>query len=62
MTDLAFLGIADAADLIRTRKLSPVEYAQSLLDRIGNAEEREVRHGRRPADAVRRNVSAISSL
>ena len=34
MTDLAFLGLADAAELIRARKLSPVEYTQALLDRI----------------------------
>jgi aspartyl-tRNA(Asn)/glutamyl-tRNA(Gln) amidotransferase subunit A len=33
MTDLAFLGIADAAEMIRARKLSPVEYTQALLDR-----------------------------
>jgi aspartyl-tRNA(Asn)/glutamyl-tRNA(Gln) amidotransferase subunit A len=33
MTDLAFLGLADAAELIRARKLSPVEYTQALLDR-----------------------------
>ena len=34
MTDLAFLGLADAADLIRTRKLSPVEYTRAQLARI----------------------------
>ena len=33
MTDLAFLGVADAAEMIRARKLSPVEYTQALLDR-----------------------------
>ena len=34
MTDLAFLGLADAAELIRAKKLSPVEYATALLARI----------------------------
>ena len=34
MDDLSFLTIADAAQLIRTRKLSPVEYADALLARI----------------------------
>jgi aspartyl-tRNA(Asn)/glutamyl-tRNA(Gln) amidotransferase subunit A len=33
MTDLAYLGLADAAEMIRARKLSPVEYTQALLDR-----------------------------
>jgi len=40
MTDLAFLGIADAADLIRARKLSPVEYVAALLDRAGRLDSR----------------------
>src|SRR3990170_8503144 len=35
MTDeLHFLTIAEAAQLIRTRKLSPVEYTDTLLSRI----------------------------
>src|SRR3990172_3225363 len=34
MTDLAYLTVAEAAELLRTRKLSPVEYAKALLDRI----------------------------
>jgi aspartyl-tRNA(Asn)/glutamyl-tRNA(Gln) amidotransferase subunit A len=34
MTDLAFLGLADAGDLIRSRKLSPVEYARAQIARI----------------------------
>jgi aspartyl-tRNA(Asn)/glutamyl-tRNA(Gln) amidotransferase subunit A len=34
MSDLAFLGLAQAADLIRTRKLSPLEYTKALLARI----------------------------
>jgi aspartyl-tRNA(Asn)/glutamyl-tRNA(Gln) amidotransferase subunit A len=33
--DLAYLGLAEAAELIRTRKLSPVEYVTALLARIG---------------------------
>ena len=34
MTDLAWLTIADAAQLLRQKKLSPVEYTQALLARI----------------------------
>ena len=37
MTDLAYLGVAEAAELIAARKLSPVEYTQALLDRIGSS-------------------------
>ena len=33
--ELHFLTIAEAAQLIRTRKLSPVEYTDALLKRIG---------------------------
>jgi aspartyl-tRNA(Asn)/glutamyl-tRNA(Gln) amidotransferase subunit A len=40
MTDRAFLGIADAADLIRARKLSPVDYVEALLDRTGRLDLR----------------------
>jgi aspartyl-tRNA(Asn)/glutamyl-tRNA(Gln) amidotransferase subunit A len=32
--DLAYLGLAEAADLIRAKKLSPVEYATALLARV----------------------------
>ena len=32
--DLAYLGLAEAAELIRDKKLSPVEYATPLLARI----------------------------
>jgi aspartyl-tRNA(Asn)/glutamyl-tRNA(Gln) amidotransferase subunit A len=32
--DLHFLTIAEASELIRTRKLSPVEYTSALLGRI----------------------------
>jgi len=34
MTDLAFLTVVEAAELLRGRKLSPVEYAQALISRI----------------------------
>jgi aspartyl-tRNA(Asn)/glutamyl-tRNA(Gln) amidotransferase subunit A len=34
MSDLAYLGVAEAAELIRAKKLSPVEYTQALLKRI----------------------------
>lgn len=40
MTDLAFLGIAEAAGLLRERKLSPVEYAQALIARIEKHDSR----------------------
>ncbi len=40
MTDLAFLSLAEAADLIRTRKLSPVEYTQAQLARIERLDAR----------------------
>jgi aspartyl-tRNA(Asn)/glutamyl-tRNA(Gln) amidotransferase subunit A len=33
MTDLAWLGVAEAAELIRGKKLSPVEYTQALIAR-----------------------------
>ena len=33
MTDLAWLSVADAAALLRAKKLSPVEYAQALIAR-----------------------------
>jgi hypothetical protein len=32
--DLAWLTVAEAAELLRGRKLSPVEYAKALIDRI----------------------------
>ena len=32
--DLAYLGLAEAAELIRTKKLSPVECVTALLARI----------------------------
>jgi aspartyl-tRNA(Asn)/glutamyl-tRNA(Gln) amidotransferase subunit A len=38
--DLAYLSLADAAQLIRTRKLSPVEYTRALLDRIAAVDPR----------------------
>ncbi len=34
MNDLAYLSVADAARLLREKKLSPVEYAQALISRI----------------------------
>jgi aspartyl-tRNA(Asn)/glutamyl-tRNA(Gln) amidotransferase subunit A len=40
MTDLAFLGIADVAVLIRARKLSPLDYAHALLERITRLDSR----------------------
>ena len=40
MSELAFLGLTDAAQLIRARKLSPVEYTRALLERIGRLDSR----------------------
>ena len=34
MSELAFLAVAEAAELLRGRKLSPVEYAKALIGRI----------------------------
>src|SRR4051794_8293553 len=34
MSDLAYLTVADGAQLLRTRKLSPVEWTRALLERI----------------------------
>ncbi len=34
MTDLAWLTVAEAAELLRAKKLSPVEYTRALIDRI----------------------------
>ena len=32
--DLAFLGVAEAAELVRDKKLSPLEYTKALLAQI----------------------------
>src|SRR4051794_13317906 len=34
MTDLAYLTVAEGAELLRTRKLSPVDWTRGLLERI----------------------------
>ena len=34
MTDLAYLTVTEGAELLRTRKLSPVEWTRALLERI----------------------------
>ena len=34
MTDIAWLGVAEGSELLRTKKLSPVEWTRALLDRI----------------------------
>jgi len=34
VTDLAWLTVAEAAELLRGRKLSPVEYAKALIARV----------------------------
>jgi aspartyl-tRNA(Asn)/glutamyl-tRNA(Gln) amidotransferase subunit A len=40
MTDPAFLGIADAAEMIRGRRLSPVAFTEALLERIVRLNDR----------------------
>jgi aspartyl-tRNA(Asn)/glutamyl-tRNA(Gln) amidotransferase subunit A len=40
MSELAYLGLAEAAAMIRARKLSPIEYTQALLARIERLEPR----------------------
>ena len=40
MTDLAWLSVAEGAQLLRTRKLSPVEWTKALLDRIARGRSR----------------------
>lgn len=40
MSDLAHLGIAEVAELIRDRKLSPVEYAKTLIGRVERHDSR----------------------
>ena len=39
-TDLHYLSIAEAAELIRTRRLSPLELTQAILDRIDQVESK----------------------
>jgi aspartyl-tRNA(Asn)/glutamyl-tRNA(Gln) amidotransferase subunit A len=39
MTDLAYLSVADGAQLLRAKKLSPVEWTKALLDRIAAIDE-----------------------
>ena len=34
MTDFAWLSISEASSLIRSKKISPVEYAEALIERI----------------------------
>jgi aspartyl-tRNA(Asn)/glutamyl-tRNA(Gln) amidotransferase subunit A len=40
MTDLAFISLAAAGELLRARRLSPVEYTQALLDRMARLDGR----------------------
>ena len=35
MSDLAWLGVSEASELLRSKKLSPVEYTEALIDRVG---------------------------
>ena len=38
MSDLAYLTLAQAGDLIRAKKLSPIEYTEALLRRTERLE------------------------
>jgi Asp-tRNA(Asn)/Glu-tRNA(Gln) amidotransferase A subunit family amidase len=38
--DLAYLGLAEAAELIRAKKLAPVEYTNALLAQIERHEDK----------------------
>ena len=40
MTDIAYLTITEASELLRAKKLSPVEYAKALIDRIEKHDKR----------------------
>jgi aspartyl-tRNA(Asn)/glutamyl-tRNA(Gln) amidotransferase subunit A len=55
-TDLKFLTIAEAALLIRSRKLSPVEYADALLARIAALEPQLNAFITRTADLARKQA------
>jgi Asp-tRNA(Asn)/Glu-tRNA(Gln) amidotransferase A subunit family amidase len=52
--DFAFLGLAEAAELIRDKKLSPVEYATALLARIERQDPQTQRFHRVDAGASTR--------
>ena len=56
MDDLSFLTIADAAQLIRSRKLSPVEYTDALLARIEALEPQLNAFITRTADLARKQA------
>ena len=42
MSDIAYLTIAEASEWIRNKTLSPVDYTQSLLDRIETFDDKEL--------------------
>ena len=46
MSDLAWLTVAEASDLLRAKKLSSVEYTHALLDRIERYGRVEYTYGR----------------
>ena len=54
MTDLAYLTIAEAAELLRGKKLSPVEYAKALPFEVVTSSPEHTRDiGRRIAEVLR---------
>jgi aspartyl-tRNA(Asn)/glutamyl-tRNA(Gln) amidotransferase subunit A len=61
MTDLAWLTIAEAAGLLKARKLSPVEYADALLARIGAIDPRLNAFILLTADAARAEARAAEA-
>ena len=60
-TDLHYLTIAAAAELIRTRKLSPVEYADALLQRIDTFEPQLNAFITRAGDLARKAAHAAET-
>src|SRR2546429_6553478 len=52
--DLTELGVADAAELIRSRKVSSVELTQAYLARRGQPRSQRVHHARSRGRAGRR--------
>ena len=59
--ELHFLTIAEAADLIRTRKLSPVEYTNALLKRIETFEPQLNAFITRTSDLARNQAKAAEA-
>ena len=61
MADLCFLSIAEAAEMIRTRKLSPVELIAAHLERIRRLDPELRSYITVTDEAARREASAAAS-